>query len=147
MKQAYFSTVINAPVKEVWDQIKDYNGLATWHPMVAGSEIEGGGPANRIGAIRRLTLKNEGNPPRETLLAYSDLEHMIVYDVVESDMAIHDYISTIKLTPVTDGDLTFAEWSVKFEPDDGEDGEKWVDFFANEVYGDGLRNLKEIMGV
>jgi hypothetical protein len=30
-------------------------------------------------------------------------------------MPLTDYIATLRLTPVTDGDRTFAEWTAEFE--------------------------------
>ena len=30
-------------------------------------------------------------------------------------MGVENYIATIKLTPITDGDRTFAEWSAEFD--------------------------------
>ena len=30
-------------------------------------------------------------------------------------MAVDNYIATLKLTPVTDGNRTFAEWSAEFD--------------------------------
>ena len=32
MAKAYASTVLNAPAKEVWALIRDFNALPTWHP-------------------------------------------------------------------------------------------------------------------
>ena len=30
-------------------------------------------------------------------------------------MGVENYVATLKLTPVTDGDRTFAEWSAEFD--------------------------------
>ena len=30
-------------------------------------------------------------------------------------MGVDNYITTLKLTPITDGNRTFAEWSAKFD--------------------------------
>jgi hypothetical protein len=37
------------------------------------------------------------------------------YAILESPMPLTDYVATIRLTPVTDGDRTFAEWTAEFE--------------------------------
>ena len=58
------------------------------------------------------------------LLGYSNKEYSIVYNIVESDMPVFDYISTMRLRPVVDGNITFFEWSVAFEIDPGKDWKK-----------------------
>jgi uncharacterized membrane protein len=40
MARAHASSVINAPIDEVWARIRDFNALPDWHPGVAKSEIE-----------------------------------------------------------------------------------------------------------
>jgi uncharacterized membrane protein len=44
MARAHASSVINAPIDQVWAHIRDFNGLANWHPAVAKSEITGFSP-------------------------------------------------------------------------------------------------------
>jgi len=43
------STVLDAPVEEVWDVIRDFNGHDRWHPAVATSRIERGNPSDMVG--------------------------------------------------------------------------------------------------
>jgi polyketide cyclase/dehydrase/lipid transport protein len=70
----FTSSVINAPMEEVWAKIRDFNALPGWHPAVADSHIENGGPSDRVGCIRNFNLKDGGNI-REQLLTLSDVEH------------------------------------------------------------------------
>jgi len=74
MFQGYTSTIINAPIEAVWNQIKDFNGLSEWHPMVQSSRIEEGFANGAAGCIRELTLKDSGERVREQLLGYSNKE-------------------------------------------------------------------------
>jgi hypothetical protein len=37
------------------------------------------------------------------------------YSILESPMPLTDYVATLRLTPVTEGDRTFAEWTAEFE--------------------------------
>ena len=78
MARAHASSAIHAPIEEVWARIRDFNGLADWHPAVAKSEIEGGGPSDRVGCVRVLTLQ-DGGVIRERLLEMSDLGHHYSY--------------------------------------------------------------------
>ena len=45
----------------------------------------------------------------------SDYEYSCTYAILESPMEVENYIATLKLTPITDGDRTFAEWSADFD--------------------------------
>jgi len=112
--KVYTSSVIDAPAERVWAQIRDFNGLPVWHPLIADSNIEGGDPPDRVGCVRNFNLVDGGNI-RERLLALSDFDFLCTYSILESPMGVENYVSTLKLTPVTDGDRTFAEWSAEFD--------------------------------
>jgi hypothetical protein len=106
--------VIEAPADAVWAQIRDFNGLPKWTPFVAESRIEGGLAADKVGCIRNFRLK-DGGVIREQLLTLSDYDFQCSYAILESPMGVENYVSTLKLTPVTDGNRTFAEWWAEFE--------------------------------
>ncbi len=114
MPSVYTSAVIEAPAARVWDAVRDFNALPSWHPLVADSRIEGGAAADQVGCVRAFRL-NDGGFIRERLLALSDYDYCCVYSILESPMGVTDYVATLKLTPITDGDRTFAEWSAEFE--------------------------------
>lgn len=114
MVQIYVSTVIDLSADSVWSRIRDFNGLPSWHPMIADSRIENGQAADRVGCIRHFHTR-DGGMIRERLLALSDYEYSCTYEILESPMGVEHYIATIKLTPVTDGGRCFAEWSAEFE--------------------------------
>jgi hypothetical protein len=114
MPRVYVSSVINAPASRVWERIRDFNALPRWVPAVRESRIENGEPADKIGCVRAFRLQN-GDPLREKLLGLSDFDYFCTYSILESPMPLTDYIATLRLTPVTDGDRTFAEWTAEFE--------------------------------
>src|SRR5499426_2072652 len=114
MIKVYTSSVIEAPADAVWAQIRDFNALPKWTPFVAESRIEGGLPADKIGCVRNFRLR-DGGAIREQLLALSDYDFQCTYAILDSPMGVDNYVATLKLTPVTDGDRTFAEWSAEFE--------------------------------
>jgi len=37
------------------------------------------------------------------------------YSILESPMGVENYVATLRLTPVTDGEKTFLEWSAEFD--------------------------------
>ncbi len=114
MIRIYVSTVIEASADTVWQRIRDFNALPQWHPGIADSRIENNESADRVGCIRHFHTR-EGGMLRERLLALSDYDYACTYEIVESPMGVENYVATLKLTPVTDGNRSFAEWSAEFD--------------------------------
>ncbi len=114
MIKVYTSSVIDAPADAVWRVVRDFNGLPAWTPFVKASRIESGKPADQIGCIRNFEL-DDGGRIREQLLSLSDYDFQCAYSILESPMGVSNYVATLKLTPVTDGDRTFAEWWAEFD--------------------------------
>jgi uncharacterized protein YndB with AHSA1/START domain len=117
MPRVYISSVIDAPASRVWDKVRDFNGLPRWHPRIRDSRIENGEPSDRVGCIRDFHLQN-GDRIREKLLGLSDYDFFCTYSILESPMPLTGYVATLRLTPVTDGDRTFAEWTAEFDCED-----------------------------
>ena len=114
MIKVYTSSVIEAPADAVWAQIRDFNALPQWHPLIADSRIEGAAASDRIGCIRNFRTR-DGGTIREQLLTLSDFDYECTYSILESPMGVENYVATLKLTPITDGNRTFAEWSAEFD--------------------------------
>lgn len=114
MTRVYVSSVIPAPAANVWKVVRDFNALPDWAPFVAESRIEHNALADQVGCIRNFRLK-DGGLIRERLLALSDYDMSCSYSILESPMGVENYIATLSLTPVTDGNATFAEWQADFD--------------------------------
>ena len=114
MAKVYISTVLPAAAATVWRIIRDFNGLPQWTPFVAESRIEQNLPSDQVGCIRNFVLK-DGGRIRERLLALSDYDLSCTYSILESPMGVENYIATLSLTPITDGNQTFAEWTAEFD--------------------------------
>jgi hypothetical protein len=102
MVKVYRSTVLNAPADRVWRDLRDFNGLANWHPSIVLSRIENGHPADKVGCIRNFQLK-DGARIREKLLSLSDYDYTCVYSILDSPMDLSDYVASLRLLPVTQG--------------------------------------------
>ncbi|MFF2324166.1 SRPBCC family protein [Agrobacterium sp. NPDC058088] len=113
MARAYVSSVIKAPADKVWARVRNFNGLPSWHPRFRESRIENAEPADKVGCIREIHLQN-GERIREQLLGLSDYDLFCSYGILESPMAITDYVATLRVMPVTDGDRTYIEWTADF---------------------------------
>jgi hypothetical protein len=112
----YTSSVIDAPAGSVWAVIRDFNALPLWHPLIAESRIEDGLASDKVGCVRNFRLV-DGGELREQLLTLSDYDYQCTYSILDSPMPLTNYIATLKLTAVTDGNRTFAEWSAQFDCD------------------------------
>jgi hypothetical protein len=144
MPRVYVSSVIDASADRVWSIVRDFNGLPRWMPPVADSRIEGGQPPDKVGCIRSFNMKAGGNI-REQLLSLSDYDYTCSYAILESPMGVRDYTATLKLTPITDGDRTFAEWTAEFDCDPAREQEL-VDQIGMGVFQAGFDNLKRQAG-
>ncbi|MEL6335325.1 MAG: SRPBCC family protein [Pseudomonadota bacterium] len=140
MPRVYISSVIDAPAARVWDRVRDFNGLPRWHPLVRDSRIENSEPSDKIGCVRDFHLQN-GDRIRERLLGLSDYDYFCTYSILESPMPLTDYVATLRLTPVTDGDRSFAEWTAEFECDEAE-AEGLVTGIGTDVFLAGFSALK-----
>ena len=114
MAKVYASAVISAPVSTVWALVRDFDALPRWTPFVVESRIEHSRQPDQIGCIRNFRLR-DGGRIREQLLALSDYDLSCTYTILESPMGVENYIATLRLIPITDGDHTFAEWSAEFD--------------------------------
>jgi hypothetical protein len=114
------STVLKSPIDRVWDLLRDFNGFDRWHPAIAVSEMERGAPADQVGCIRRLRLK-DGSEVREQLITLSDLEQCYSYCLLDTPIPLFNYVAHVRLVPVTDGDRTFWSWQGRFTTRPGEE--------------------------
>ena len=143
MAKIFISSLIEAPIEDVWARIRDFNALPDWHPAVADSSIENGEPSDKVGCIRNFNLVDGGNI-RERLLTLSDAEHLCTYSILESPMAVEDYVATLRLLQITDGKRTYAEWTAEFNcPPEEEEG--LVDLIGDGVFQGGFDSLKGIV--
>jgi len=79
---------------------------------------------------------------RQRLVAHSDLDRFFTYESCEAFQVDEDervrtlsyYCGTLRVTPITDGDRSFAEWSAMFECSE-EDAEYWCKWWAENPPG------------
>ena len=140
MARVYASSVINASAARVWARVRDFNGLSNWHPAIAESRIENGEPADKVGCIRNFSLRN-GDRLREQLLGLSDYDMFCTYSILDSPMPLTNYVATLRLTPITDQDRTFVEWSAEFDCAPDKEGEL-VSNIGGGVFQGGFDALK-----
>lgn len=135
MAKAYASTIIDAPVQAVWSVIRDFNSLPVWHPAIKDSIIEDGLDADVVGCVRAFHLA-DGALVRERLLSLDDHNRCFSYNFETPAFPVDNYIATVRLYPVTNGEKTFCEWSAVFDEAPADKG-KYVDIISNGVFAAG----------
>ena len=139
------STILNAPVDDVWNVIRDFNGHDQWHPAVATSRIERGNPSDMVGCVRRFRLE-DGSELREQLLTLSDIEQCFSYCLLDTPIPLFNYVAHCRLVPVTDGDVTFWEWESRFDTPKGR-GQELADLVGNDIYAAGFAAIRTHLGL
>ncbi|GAA4097959.1 MULTISPECIES: SRPBCC family protein [Actinomadura] len=137
--RSYASTVLSAPADEVWRFLRDFGNLADWMPAVATGVIEDGGPADRVGCVRRLIGPGD-TVFRERLCGMDDADRSYWYEILESPLPIRDYVGRIRVAPVTDSGQSFVEWYGEFSVD-AADEEAMRKTLTGAIYRPGLEAL------
>jgi len=112
----FTSSVINAPIEDVWAITRDFDGLPVWHPAIDKSFIEDDNPADKIGCIRNFILFT-GESVRERLLTLCDYNKICRYALLDGPLPMRDYVATFQLSPVTDGGRSLVAWHAEFYTD------------------------------
>jgi hypothetical protein len=134
----YISDVIDAPIEKVWEVMRDFNGMPSYHPGIKKSVIEDNSPSDRVGCVRRLTLA-EGFV-REVLLCLDDRNYVFTYEIIEGTLPVRGYVSGVRLHRVTEGNLTFAEWWAEFEVVNA-DRNAVIALVGNDVFATGFKGV------
>ncbi|MBI4774189.1 MAG: SRPBCC family protein [Deltaproteobacteria bacterium] len=137
------SAVIEAPIERVWAVLRDFNSHDRWHPAVARSLMENDLDGDVVGGVRRISL-NDGGEWREQLLQHSDRDYTFTYCILDSPLPLFDYVATVRLKPVTDGNHTFWEWRSKFHAPDDRAAEL-EDLIGRKVYEAGFTGLRTFL--
>lgn len=144
MARVYVSSVIDAPAARVWARVRDFNALPSWVPPVVDSRIEDDLPSDKVGCVRAFRL-DDGGRLREQLLGLSDYDLFCTYSILESPMPLENYVATLRFTPVTDGDRTFAEWTAEFDCAPADEADL-VAGIGSDVFQAGFDSLKRLVG-
>jgi hypothetical protein len=132
--------VLAFPIEQVWAVLRDFNGHDQWHPAVRSSQIERGRDADCIGVVRAFAL-NDGSELREQLLTLSDAETTYSYCLLDTPIPLFNYVSHVRLLPVTDGDMTFWQWEGRFDTPADQHSEL-VKLVSSDIYDAGFNAIQ-----
>ena len=138
MGKTYQTAVINAPVDQVWNKIKNFHDLSWASGVVEKCEAVGSKPGDQIGAKRILN-----DAFHETLVELSELDKSFKYSIDDgpapvSKDDVKDYIGAVRLFPITENDTCFIEWSSNWEAPKNEACD-----FCHNIYVALLNELKK----
>lgn len=103
---------IAVPPAVVWDIVKDFGGIAGWHPLVAASEGKGG---NAAGGERAITLES-GGVLNDSLDDYNDDAMTYSYRLAKENteaFPVSFYSASLAVAPGADGGSK-VEWVGRF---------------------------------
>jgi mxaD protein len=138
---------IDAEPVQVWNLIKDFDGLHRWHPLFASARISDG--SNNVpGAIRELQVR--GGPSFfERLLYFSEAQMGYSYEITWSPLPLDGYSATVSVYEDGSGgsrvrwDASFTRKSASATPAAGEDDAAALHLVTG-VYRAGLVHLKAL---
>jgi NADPH:quinone reductase-like Zn-dependent oxidoreductase len=137
------STIVDAPIEQVWALLRDFNGHESWHPAIGASRLEDGATGDTIGAVRDFRLA-DGSRLREQLLALSDRETSFSYCILEAPVMLRNYVASVRLRPVTSDGRCLWEWRARFDPP-AADRERLARFVAQDVFEAGFRSVRALL--
>lgn len=137
------SRVLPHAPETVWQKIRDFNGLPSWHPMIARSAMEDGKSGDQVGAVRNFFTHDGGNI-REQLLGLNDRDRVIAYSILESGMGVSDYVAEITLQRITHDNSTLAKWTAEFNCADDQAAEL-EQYIGQTVFQGGLAHLDKLL--
>ncbi len=147
-QKAKESVIINAPVDAVWNAVKQFDAIASWHPDVKASSGDG---KNASDGIRTLTLQNDGQLV-ESLDYYSDQDHEYNYRLKTENVTAFpasSYTTNLQVTAGNDSGTSMITLKSRFYRGDtgNTPPEKLNDEAAvkamNTFFKNGLAGLKQ----
>jgi Polyketide cyclase / dehydrase and lipid transport len=140
--RSYYSTVFDQSANRVWDTIRDFGSYTVWIPD-AQAYIEDGGSGVAVGAVRNVTVGELRI--RQQLVAHSDVDRSYSYTALAPLRfpTVRNFLATLRVIPVVDGDRAFVEWWVTFDCPEGEH-DRWTTQFAD-LFAGWLGSLRNVL--
>lgn len=131
---------INAPLEEVWANVRTGAEWEKWMPMVASSEIDGEGTG-----ARGVCHTHEGGDLNETIVKSDDQEKVFIYRIDEQSMIpVTGIEGNMKFS--ASGEGTKLDWSVQMEiAEENEAGFAEIKKMTEEVYAASAANLGQLV--
>jgi hypothetical protein len=114
----YNSTIINSPIEQVWDRIKNFHNLDWAKGVVEKVDIVGDKKGDEIGAKRVLNCIFV-----ETLIELDPVQHSFKYTIDDgpgpvAKEVVKNYEGHVQLFAVTDANTTLFLWTSIYDSND-----------------------------
>jgi hypothetical protein len=111
------STVLDAPVGDVWRWLDDFANWHKWIPRIVSTTMDEGLDQAPVGSTRILH-REDGSTIRERLIDKDGVRRTMSY-VFDgpTPFPVRRYVGTVRVEPVTTSDATFIHWSGDFDSD------------------------------
>lgn len=139
-ERSWMSTVLACSAEAIWAEIRDFNSYPAYIEGVTESLIEDDKPGDEVGCVRRFVYL--GDVTRQTLTGHSDDERWFSHTGCEplewpshqeGEVGPAVYENRIKVTPISDRDETFLEWSLEYWTATAQDAEAWKRYFDGQI--------------
>lgn len=107
--KVYCASRLNAPLPVAWAAVRDFAGMAQWHPDIRDMAMLDGARSDKVGGVRDF-LFGEGKL-HEQLTYLSDRDTAFRYKINLSPMPWLNYHAGLRLYPVTADGTTLAVWT------------------------------------
>ncbi len=115
------STVIDAPVEQVWTLLDDFTSWHTWVERLESTTMADGLDQAPVGSTRIIGLGG-GKTIRERLLFKNSVQRTLAYTFDgPHPYPVRRYVGTVHVEPVTTTGQTFVNWTADFDADDADE--------------------------
>lgn len=142
MTKVHYSRVLDVSADQAWSMVRDFGGIAKWFPFISKSVLRDGAVPTQVGAVRDNTTES-GGIISERLVALSERERSITYEVIAGDVPMTGYTATLSLYDVTEDGRSFAVWTAEYEPIG--DAAEIADWVRGGIFQTCLVNLEKVL--
>jgi hypothetical protein len=135
MGKTYQSTTVNAPADQVWNTIRNFHDMSWASSIITKCVPVGDLGPDQVGAKRILN-----DAFHETLHELNAVDHSVRCSIDDGPSPLNEvteYVGLLRVSPVTDTDTSYVEWSSTGGGKDQETAE-----FCSPLYVAMLADLK-----
>ena len=136
--KVFCSSVLHAPPSRVWREMRDFAGMAGWHPEIADMHMLDGVRSDQVSGVRSFRFGT--GMLQEQLTYMSDSDRAFRYKINASSNAWMNYHSGVRLYPVTSSDHCFAVWTADWTASANDDV-RLIPMVHNDVFQLALDSL------
>jgi Polyketide cyclase / dehydrase and lipid transport len=107
--KVWTSRVMKAPVEKIWSTMRDFSSMGDWHDDITKMHMLKRAGAAKVSGVRDFYFGSDHL--NEVLLHLCDQTRSFSYRITKSELPWVNYVSGVRLWPVTAGNTTFGVWT------------------------------------